>query len=204
MESIKCYTVFKAFEKRILVTTDIFSCGIDVERVNIIVNYGCPPNADSYLHCVGHAGQFGKGLAITFVSRKSDQQVMAAIQSWFEVAVPEPPDHIDPTSYGELVCSILDSASCLFLLCCGHALIFYSYNIPNHFQILRFQVVAPVTMTTTSTYTANEDYHLSGPETHCEISIKSFSKPLVAPLLLYIIYLASTMYICPYKLLTMY
>jgi ATP-dependent RNA helicase UAP56/SUB2 len=46
------------------------------------------------------AGRFGtKGLAVTFVSSEADQQVMAAIQSRFEVAVPELPDHIDPASY---------------------------------------------------------------------------------------------------------
>ena len=49
---------------------------------------------------LSRAGRFGtKGLAITFVSSESDQQVMAAIQSRFEVAVPELPDHIDPASY---------------------------------------------------------------------------------------------------------
>ena len=51
--SIKRYTAFKQFEKRILVATDIFGRGIDVERVNIVVNYDCPPDADSYLHRVG-------------------------------------------------------------------------------------------------------------------------------------------------------
>ena len=51
--SIKRYTAFKAFEKRILVATDIFGRGIDVERVNIVINYDCPPDADSYLHRVG-------------------------------------------------------------------------------------------------------------------------------------------------------
>lgn len=99
-ERINRYTAFKAFEKRILVATDIFGRGIDVERVNIVVNYDCPDNADSYLHRVGRAGRFGtKGLSITFVSSESDEQVMAAIQSRFEVAVPELPDHIDPASY---------------------------------------------------------------------------------------------------------
>ncbi|KAH9075704.1 P-loop containing nucleoside triphosphate hydrolase protein [Lactarius deliciosus] len=99
-ERIKRYTAFKAFEKRILVATDIFGRGIDVERVNIVVNYDCPPDADSYLHRVGRAGRFGtKGLAITFVSSEADQQVMGAIQSRFEVAVPELPNHIDPASY---------------------------------------------------------------------------------------------------------
>jgi ATP-dependent RNA helicase UAP56/SUB2 len=49
---------------------------------------------------VRRAGRFGtKGLAITFVSSDADQQVMGAIQSRFEVAVPELPDHIDPASY---------------------------------------------------------------------------------------------------------
>lgn len=55
VDSIKRYTAFKAFEKRILVATDIFGRGIDVERVNIVVNYDCPPDADSYLHRVGYA-----------------------------------------------------------------------------------------------------------------------------------------------------
>ncbi|KAI0658218.1 P-loop containing nucleoside triphosphate hydrolase protein [Cubamyces menziesii] len=85
-ERIARYTAFNAFEKRILVATDIFGRGIDVERVNIVINYDCPPDADSYLHRVGRAGRFGtKGLAITFVSSESDQQVMAAIQ--YSIAV---------------------------------------------------------------------------------------------------------------------
>jgi len=99
-ERINRYTAFKAFEKRILVATDIFGRGIDVERVNIVVNYDCPGDADSYLHRVGRAGRFGtKGLAITFVSSDADHEVLAAIQSRFEVAVPELPETIDPTTY---------------------------------------------------------------------------------------------------------
>jgi ATP-dependent RNA helicase UAP56/SUB2 len=49
---------------------------------------------------IRRAGRFGtKGLAITFVSSDADQEVMAAIQARFEVAVPELPDSIDPASY---------------------------------------------------------------------------------------------------------
>jgi ATP-dependent RNA helicase UAP56/SUB2 len=36
------------------------------------------------------------------VASESDQQVMSAIQSRFEVAVPELPEHIDPASYSKL------------------------------------------------------------------------------------------------------
>jgi len=99
-ERIKRYTSFKAFEKRILVATDIFGRGIDVERVNIVINYDSPPDADSYLHRVGRAGRFGtKGLAITFVASDADTEVMSAIQARFEVAVPELPAHIEPSTY---------------------------------------------------------------------------------------------------------
>jgi ATP-dependent RNA helicase UAP56/SUB2 len=105
--SINRYTAFKAFEKRILVATDIFGRGIDVERVNIVINYDCPPAADSYLHRVGRAGRFGtKGLAITFQSSEADQQVMSAIQQRFEVAVPELPDHIDPATYSKCLAAV--------------------------------------------------------------------------------------------------
>ena len=135
MKSIKRYTAFKAFEKRILVATDIFGRGIDVERVNIVVNYDCPPDADSYLHRVGRAGRFGtKGLAITFVSSESDQQVMAAIQSRFEVAVPELPDHIDPASYSELAYCMLDS-SYLFLVFSDIVIVLSLYALP-YFRFL--------------------------------------------------------------------
>ncbi|KAG8981601.1 Suppressor of the cold-sensitive snRNP biogenesis mutant brr1-1 [Tulasnella sp. 427] len=99
-ERIRRYQNFKQFDSRILVATDIFGRGIDVERVNIVVNYDSPTDADSYLHRVGRAGRFGtKGLAITFVSSDADQEVLAAIQSRFEVAIPELPDVLAPETY---------------------------------------------------------------------------------------------------------
>lgn len=53
LHSINRYKAFKQFEKRILVATDIFGRGIDVERVNIVINYDASGDADSYLHRVG-------------------------------------------------------------------------------------------------------------------------------------------------------
>ena len=99
-ERIKRYQQFKNFEKRILVATDIFGRGIDVERVNVSISYDTPSDADSYLHRVGRAGRFGtKGLAITFVSSDEDAEVLKQIQSRFEVAVPELPDSIEASTY---------------------------------------------------------------------------------------------------------
>lgn len=67
-ERIKNYDSFKANNSRLLVATDLFGRGIDIERVNLVINYDFPQDRDTYLHRVGRAGRFGtKGLAINFV-----------------------------------------------------------------------------------------------------------------------------------------
>lgn len=87
--SIKRYKEFKEFNKRICVATDVFGRGIDIERINLAINYDLPSDADSYLHRVGRAGRFGtKGLSISFVSSDTDQEVLKAIEKRFEVALP--------------------------------------------------------------------------------------------------------------------
>ncbi|EIE91029.1 hypothetical protein G6F46_005976 [Rhizopus delemar] len=99
-ERIKRYKSFKEFEKRIMVATDIFGRGIDIERVNIVINYDMPDGADSYLHRVGRAGRFGtKGLGITFVSDENDTQVLNDVQSRFEVNISPLPEDIDINTY---------------------------------------------------------------------------------------------------------
>merc|ERR1712151_1139450 len=94
------YKQFKDFQKRIMVSTDLFGRGIDIERVNIVVNYDMPEDSDSYLHRVGRAGRFGtKGLALTFVSTDEDSDVLKKVQERFEVNIGEMPKQIDTTSY---------------------------------------------------------------------------------------------------------
>merc|ERR1712086_1137370 len=98
-ERIKMYQNFKDFRHRILVSTDIWGRGIDIERVNIVVNYDMPDNSDSYLHRVGRAGRFGtKGLGLTFVSTEEDTETLKKVQKRFEVNIGEMPNHIDTTS----------------------------------------------------------------------------------------------------------
>ena len=87
--SIKRYKEFKEFNKRICVATDVFGRGIDIERINLAINYDLPGDADSYLHRVGRAGRFGtKGLSISFVSSEADQDVIKAIETRFENKIP--------------------------------------------------------------------------------------------------------------------
>jgi len=99
-ERITKYKSFKDFNSRILVSTDLFGRGIDIERVNVVINYDFPDDSDQFLHRVGRAGRFGtKGIAISFISSEPDQEILDKIQSRFEVNIPELPDKIDMSSY---------------------------------------------------------------------------------------------------------
>merc|ERR1712185_36870 len=78
-ERIARYKQFKEFQKRIMVSTDLFGRGIDIERVNIVINYDMPDDSDSYLHRVG--------LASSFVGTDEDQEVLKKTQERFEVNI---------------------------------------------------------------------------------------------------------------------
>lgn len=45
-ERLKTYKAFKEGSKRILVATDLVGRGIDIERVNIVINYDMPETDD--------------------------------------------------------------------------------------------------------------------------------------------------------------
>merc|ERR1719329_2044911 len=97
-DRIDRYKQFKNFQKRIMVSTDLFGRGIDIERVNIVINYDMPDDSDSYLHRVGRAGRFGtKGLALSFVGNDEEEDIMKKVQARFEVNIEEMPAQIDTT-----------------------------------------------------------------------------------------------------------
>lgn len=99
-ERLARYRLFREFRSRIMVATDLFGRGIDIERVNVVVNYDMPSEPDTYLHRVGRAGRFGtKGLTISFISSQEDGEVLNGVQSRFVVNIPVLPDEIDPASY---------------------------------------------------------------------------------------------------------
>merc|ERR1711865_1200995 len=101
-ERINRYKQFKEFQKRILVCTDLFGRGIDIERVNIVIQYDMisADDSDSYLHRVGRAGRFGtKGLAISFIGGEDDEAALKKVQERFEVNIEAMPSSIDTTSY---------------------------------------------------------------------------------------------------------
>nr|XP_037280621.1 spliceosome RNA helicase DDX39B-like [Rhipicephalus microplus] len=99
-ERLSRYQQFKDFQKRILVATNLFGRGMDIERVNIVFNYDMPEDSDTYLHRVARAGRFGtKGLAVTFFSDEQDAKTLNEVQDRFDVNISELPDKIDISSY---------------------------------------------------------------------------------------------------------
>jgi len=60
---------FKSGRYRILVATDIASRGIDVTKIEVVVNFDLPEDVENYVHRIGRTGRAGcKGRAISFAT----------------------------------------------------------------------------------------------------------------------------------------
>jgi len=82
---------FRACEYRVLITTDIWSRGIDVSQVSLVINYDIPINRESYLHRIGRSGRFGrKGVAINFVT-EDDINLLRDIEQFYACQIDEMP-----------------------------------------------------------------------------------------------------------------
>ena len=60
---------FRNGATRHLVCTDLFTRGIDIQSVNVVINFDFPRNSETYLHRIGRSGRFGHlGLAINLLT----------------------------------------------------------------------------------------------------------------------------------------
>jgi len=103
-DRIKRFKEFKECKTRVMVSTNMLGRGIDVVRVNVVINYDMPESVEMYLHRVGRAGRFStRGLAISFVRSgdKEEKETLSKVRHQCGIAVPElpPTDKIDPDSY---------------------------------------------------------------------------------------------------------
>lgn len=64
---------FKSRKLQMLIGTDILSRGIDVEGIELVVNYDTPHDAEDYVHRIGRTARAERtGTAITFVNEKDN------------------------------------------------------------------------------------------------------------------------------------
>ena len=76
----KVITSFKNKQHMVLVATDIVSRGIDVDDIDLIINYDVPSDGEDYVHRVGRTARAeSKGAAFTFIN-KEDQQKFSGIE----------------------------------------------------------------------------------------------------------------------------
>ena len=68
-ERIAALENFKSGTSRILIATDVASRGIDIEKLDCVINYELPRSPNDYIHRIGRTGRAGtKGQAITLIS----------------------------------------------------------------------------------------------------------------------------------------
>jgi superfamily II DNA/RNA helicase len=62
---------FRTKQVQLLIGTDVLSRGIDVEGIELVLNYDVPPDAADYVHRIGRTARAERtGTAITFISEK--------------------------------------------------------------------------------------------------------------------------------------
>jgi ATP-dependent RNA helicase DDX6/DHH1 len=65
----RVFADFRAGVCRNLVCSDLLTRGIDIQAVNVVINFDFPKNAETYLHRIGRSGRFGHlGLAINLIN----------------------------------------------------------------------------------------------------------------------------------------
>ncbi len=101
-ERVEVLREFKNRNVQILVATDIVARGIDIEKIDLVINYDVPNDAEDYVHRIGRTARAKTtGVGITFVSEK-DQVDFHKIEQLIETniyKIPLPPEYEDGPEY---------------------------------------------------------------------------------------------------------
>lgn len=85
---------FRQGASRVLITTDVWARGIDVQQVSLVINYDLPSNRENYIHRIGRSGRFGrKGVAINFV-KNDDIKILRDIEQYYSTQIDEMPMNV--------------------------------------------------------------------------------------------------------------
>lgn len=79
---------FKNHEFSLLLATDLVSRGIDIDQLELVINYDVPRQKDDYTHRSGRTGRMGKqGMVITFISHPEDLKKLKKFAQVKEVSL---------------------------------------------------------------------------------------------------------------------
>ncbi|CAO1629662.1 unnamed protein product [Parajaminaea phylloscopi] len=84
---------------RNLVCSDLLTRGIDIQAVNVVINFDFPKNAETYLHRIGRSGRFGHlGLAINLITYE-DRFNLYRIEQELGTEIQPIPSQVDKRLY---------------------------------------------------------------------------------------------------------
>jgi len=84
---------------RNLVCSDLFTRGIDIQAVNVVINFDFPKMAETYLHRIGRSGRFGHlGIAINLITY-DDRFALHRIETELGTEIRPIPKVIDKSLY---------------------------------------------------------------------------------------------------------
>lgn len=90
---------FRNGATRHLVTSDLFTRGIDIQSVNVVINFDFPKNSETYLHRIGRSGRFGHlGLAVNLITYE-DRHALRRVESELGTEIRAIPPNIDRSLY---------------------------------------------------------------------------------------------------------
>ncbi|ANZ76912.1 BA75_04010T0 [Komagataella pastoris] len=82
---------FRLGNSRVLISTDVWARGIDVQQVSLVINYDIPFAKENYIHRIGRSGRFGrKGMAVNLVTEE-DIGELHAIEKYYSKKIEEMP-----------------------------------------------------------------------------------------------------------------
>jgi translation initiation factor 4A len=84
---------FKAGHARVLICSDLFARGIDVQQVQMVINFDIPRSKETYLHRIGRSGRWGrKGIAINFQT-KHDCTYLKQFEEYYNTEIRQMPQN---------------------------------------------------------------------------------------------------------------
>jgi ATP-dependent RNA helicase len=85
---------FRGGKSRVLIATDVWGRGLDVQQVSLVINYDLPNSRELYIHRIGRSGRFGrKGVAINFV-KNDDIRILRDIEQYYGTQIDEMPMNV--------------------------------------------------------------------------------------------------------------